>query len=465
MHGIAPFGGTSFLLALACAACPASALPRSEHRAQAERAVEDPLLSRSRLVAELVAEEPRVEAAAFEDGFLVAVPAKRLASLAKGIHRQAGAVVEISALRRDGPWSGRYEFLLERGRALVATITLSPAAPHRISGLHFSAPQEVHDDWGALDAAARALPGRAAIFASRLDAPPKPAAPGDASSVLDKGAGPSRAAGLVDEPLAIGSAFKLWILGALVDEARAGRLSGAEVVRLDPRWKAPPSGRLQDWPDGAPTTLFGLATAMISESDNTATDHLLHVLGRARVEAMLEPMGLASAARNQPLLSSGEMFRIKCGPAEDPPWERLDPAARRARLAAWAASPLPRERLDLGRLSRPTRIDSVEWFASARELARTLDWLRRATATGPAAPLRAILAVNPGLPGVAARHAWCGYKGGSEPGVLCLAFLLEDGRGRWWALVGIHNDPQEPLVEARLLGLVESAARLLAREP
>ncbi|MEY2746034.1 MAG: hypothetical protein RL112_1076, partial [Planctomycetota bacterium] len=61
--------------------------------------------------------------------------------------------------------------------------------------------------------------------------------------------------------------------------------------------------------------------------------------------------------------------------------------------------------------------------------------------------------------------AWCGYKGGSEPGVSCLAFLLEDGRGRWWALVGIHNDSQEPLVEARLMGLVESAARLLAREP
>ena len=38
-----------------------------------------------------------------------------------------------------------------------------------------------------------------------------------------------------------------------------------------------------------------------------------------------------------------------------------------------------------------------------------------------------------------------------------LAFLLEDGRGRWWALVCIHNDPEH--------ALVQSGARLLAREP
>lgn len=460
------FGGTSFLLAMACTPCLAA--PRAQDArpaVDASAVVEDPLHARSRQVAALIAAEPRLEPGAFGADFLAAVPEKRLFSLAKGIHRQGGVVVEVSPLRRDGPWSGRFEFALERGRVLVATLSISPRSPHQIVGLYFSATQALHADWAALDAAARALPGRAALCALLLDAPAAVNAPGALSSSLDTRPESWRSAGLVDEPLAIGSAFKLWILGALVDEVRAKRLSGAEVVRLDRRWKAPPSGRMQDWPDGAPATLFTLATAMVSESDNTATDHLLHALGRGRVEALLEPMGLASASRNLPLLSTGEMFRIKCGPLEERPWEELDQAARRARLEEWAAAPLPGEQLDLSRLSRPLRIDSVEWFASARELARTLDWLRRATEEGPAAPLRAILAVNPGLPAVAARHEWSGFKGGSEPGVLCLAFLLKDGRGRWWALVGIHNDAQALLDEARLTNLVESAARLLARDP
>jgi hypothetical protein len=466
MRPFALIGGSSFLLLVPWQPCRASTSTACAPSAtEARLVVEDALQERARLVAALVAADPRVEADAFSAEFLAAVPEKRLASLAKGIHRQGGAVVEVAPLRRDGPWAGRFEFVLERERALVATLSVSSEAPHRIVGLYFSAPLELHEDWAALDVAARALPGRAALCALRLDGTDEPDAPGGLSSKQDKGAAPRREAGLVDEPLAIGSAFKLWILGALVDEVRAGRLSGAEVARLDPRLKAPPSGRMQDWPDGAPATLHTLAVAMVSESDNTATDHLLHALGRARVEAMLEPMGLASAARNLPLLATGEMFRIKCGPPEQRPWEELDLEGRRARLAGWAAEQPPRAPLDLARLSRPTRIETVEWFASARELARTLDWLRRATEEGPAAGLRAILAVNPGSPAVAARHEWTGFKGGSEPGVLCLAFLLKDGRGRWWALVGVHNDPQEALAEARLADLVASAARLLAREP
>ena len=157
------------------------------------------------------------------------------------------------------------------------------------------------------------------------------------------------------------------------------------------------------------------------------------------------------------------MFRIKCGGDAGPAWEELDLAGRRARLAAWEAAPMPWKDFDVGRLSKPMRIETVEWHASARDLARGLDWLRRRTEAGPAAPLREVLAVNPGLPGVAARFAWCGYKGGSEPGVLALAFLLRDEAGGWWSIVAIQNDPTKNLDESKLHALAESAARLATR--
>ena len=58
-------------------------------------------------------------------------------------------------------------------------------------------------------------------------------------------------------------------------------------------------------------------------------------------------------------------------------------------------------RIDVARFAgNPMRDRRVEWFASANELVRAMDWLRR-NADDTA---RAILAINPGLPGPIARR-------------------------------------------------------------
>lgn len=436
-------------LLLVCAFCALAVFARADEPRP------DPLLARAQAIAALLVEEPQVDASIFGEAFLAALPPKRIASLARDFHKKGGTVVSLRPLRRDGSWSGRFELLLEKKRALVVTLSVSPKEPHQVAGLWFAGPQEVCADAAELAQAAAALPGRTALYAARLDAPA-----GDASSKPDSA---PLCAVEADVPLAVGSAFKLWILGALADDVAEGRRTPADISTLRREWASAPSGRLQEWPAGAPVTLHTLATAMISESDNTATDHLLRLLGRGRVEALLAPMGVAAPERNLPLLSTAEMFRIKCGGDAGPAWEELDLAGRRARLAAWEAAPMSWRDFDVARLSKPTRIETVEWHASARDLARGLDWLRRRTEAGPAAPLREVLAVNPGLPGVAARFAWCGYKGGSEPGVLALAFLLRDEAGDWWSIVAIQNDPAKNLDESKLHALAESAARLATR--
>src|SRR6185436_9794365 len=131
-----------------------------------------------------------------------------------------------------------------------------------------------------------------------------------------------------EQPLAIGSAFKLFILAELNRQIGAGQRHWSDVVTLDRR--SIPSGSLQTWPPGSPMTLHTLAALMISVSDNTAADMLLHTLGRENVERMMTTLGISNAARNLPLLSTLEMTAIKTGPAPAfNAWRQADEAGRR----------------------------------------------------------------------------------------------------------------------------------------
>jgi hypothetical protein len=195
---------------------------------------------------------------------------------------------------------------------------------------------------------------------------------------------------------------------------------------------------------------------MISRSDNSASDTLLAVLGRHRVEALLPELGIAAPALDRPFLATREAFLIKYGdPALLRRWTAADEAGRRALLAGLEGGEvgsIDRSRFTGG----PAAIGEGEWFASPADLVRTLDWLRR---SGDRTALE-LLAINPGLDPVSARDfAYVGYKGGSEPGVLNLSFLLKTRGGRWLAFSATWNDSAKPLDEARFAAL---AARLVA---
>jgi hypothetical protein len=219
-----------------------------------------------------------------------------------------------------------------------------------------------------------------------------------------------------------------------------------------------PSGILQDWPTGAPLTLHSLAALMISRSDNTATDTLLAALGREKVERLLAELGVTAPAGLRPFLSTREAFALKLGPASGLDlWKKADEPGRRALLRGIASAEA--KSFDPARLaSAPLANDVVEWFASPADLVRTLDWLRR---SGDETALK-LLAINPGLdPTLARGFGYFGYKGGSEPGVLSLSFLMRRRGGEWLALSVAWNDPKRPLEETKLAGLVQRLIALL----
>src|SRR3546814_19270934 len=77
---------------------------------------------------------------------------------------------------------------------------------------------------------------------------------------------------------------------------------------------------------------------MVSVSDNSATDILLHALGRDKVEAVLPVVGIKEPAGMRPFLSTLEMFKLKGvdGGALGDQRLELDEKRRRKLLAAQA---------------------------------------------------------------------------------------------------------------------------------
>ena len=284
------------------------------------------------------------------------------------------------------------------------------------------------------------LPGEVSLAAARLEEA------GPANFLTEK----------AERPQAIGSAFKLFVLAELVRQVKAGERRWSDVVPLGT--PSLPSGLVQGWPKGSPMTLHSLAALMISISDNSATDTLLGVLGREKVERLLPELGVRAPERNRPFLSTRDAFVLKMGdPALMARWKAADEAGRRALLPQLERAET--STLDPSRLGgRTAEIGTVEWFASPADLVRTLDWLRR---SGDRTALD-LLAINPGLgPALAKDFAYFGFKGGSEPGVLNLSFLLRARSGRWMAVSATWNNEAAVLDEARFVTLMSRLIGLM----
>jgi beta-lactamase class A len=376
----------------------------------------------------------------FTPNFLSHVPAAQVRDIARQLASQYGAVRGLGRITAQAPQAATFDIEFERATAHV-TMSIEPQPPGRITSLLFTGADMRGDSFDALIAELRALPGQTSVAVARL---------GEGAPALTATIEP-------DRPLAIGSAFKLWILAELGRQIGAGERRWSDVVTLDRR--SMPGGTVFGWPRGAPVTLHTLATLMISQSDNSATDMLLHIAGRENVERMMATIGVRPDPRNRPLLSTLEMAALKTGPAAAlNGWQQADEAGRRQMLATRYAN-VDAAGVDIARFTgNPLAIDSVEWFASAADMVRTMDWLRRnADETA-----KAILAVNPALSAqLRGELRYVGYKGGSEPGVINLTWLVQNRAGAWHVVTGSWNNVAAPVDEARLAGLMTRLIQLL----
>lgn len=275
--------------------------------------------------------------------------------------------------------------------------------------------------------------------------------------------GPKLLAGVnAQERFAVGSSFKLYILGALIDEMNAGRRRMDDTMLLRPDKIGPPHSEMADWPTGSPVTLYTLALKMISVSDNTATDHLHYLLGRRRIEHQMQVMGHSDPAVNRPLLSTREMTMLRDRSQGTPgrAYQKLDEAGRRAFLQSHFSVPPDYQKIDFDTAA----YNLAEWYASPLDMAQALAWIQRETRPDrPAHLMRAILTVDPKLKLDRAVWPFVGFKGGSEEQLLAGNWLLQHANGKWYTFHVYCNSPTKPVKPEQMLPVIEKL--LAAIEP
>jgi hypothetical protein len=327
------------------------------------------------------------------------------------------------------------------GRLLA---TLSVDADGLLSELRFTPYLPAPTSWAEVDASAKALAPRVSLAVERVS---------PAGCTLVHGIDPGTA-----RPL--GSAFKLYVLGALARTISSGKLSWDTPLALNPAWKSLPSGVLQDEPDGTVHTLAQYADYMISISDNTAADHLLHEVGRQEVARQFALWG-NHAAGNDPVLTTRELFALKSRhyPVVAAAYAALPPRLRARALPALDRIP----RSALSGWQQPRMIDKLEWFGSPIGMCRALAGLWNFEDPHVATAM-SITDGGLGLPAAGFSTTW--FKGGSEPGVLTASYLARAADGSLYTASLMLSDPShafdEATAAAQATALLRGALQLAA---
>jgi beta-lactamase class A len=268
----------------------------------------------------------------------------------------------------------------------------------------------------------------------------------------------------------VGAVFKLYVLDALGNAAASGAVRWDQPLTVTEQLKSLPAGELQAAPDGTQTSVLDTAAAMMSLSDNTATDMLINLVGRPAVEATLSSTGMASPALDLPLLTTREIFTLKLSqwPALANRYLTADEPGRQALLSTTVdQAPLPAV-ASAGSWTSPRDINSLEYFASPGDLCRAYADLATLARQPGLAPIGQLLSVNDdglGLDPARWRTTW--FKGGSEPGVLAMAFLASTRTGHSYVVTALAANPAQPINESvatpAMLSAIRGAFTLAAR--
>jgi len=267
-----------------------------------------------------------------------------------------------------------------------------------------------------------------------------------------------------DSKQALGSEFKLYVLWTLINEIMKGNQDWDKKIPIKEAWKSLPSGILQDELPGKQYSLYELAKLMIQISDNTATDHLMHLLGRKNIESYLKPNINSFIKDNLPFLTTYELFLLKLHLAKKiNMFESLNYGEKLAFLQ--------NNRIPIKELSeitdpwlKPRDIESIEWFGSKNDICNVFDKML----TLPKEHKEKVLTIlehDLGDEELSKHYSYVGYKGGSEPGVYERSFLLQLKKSsEWLCLSSGINSSQENINHQDIENIIQPALELLAQK-
>jgi hypothetical protein len=259
-------------------------------------------------------------------------------------------------------------------------------------------------------------------------------------------------------PRPLGSAFKLYVLGALGRAIAEHKASWDEDLAINDAWKSLPSGVLQNEPAGTELPLETYADYMIAISDNTAADHLIHFLGRDAVQAQLFRFGNRNAKPDIPFLTTRELFALRSVnyPSLADSYLADTPAQRAAELNTLDQIPLSQ----IQPWTQPEQINQIEWFASPADICRAYAGLWRENSQPGLSPIGQALSISDAGIGLdRTRYPLVWYKGGSEPGVLTVNYLARAADGKLIVSSVMLANPGSAFSELGVLGTALALAR------
>jgi hypothetical protein len=248
----------------------------------------DPLQSAVRQIADQISHPSSRPPTMYAPTLLDAISEEQLAAIYSSLEQRYGPVLGVTAASPPSPLAG--QFVLEfRDVQITMTLHLEEGGEHRVDGLWFGPARPKLSSLADVAARLAALPGNVSFQLQCLDT------------------GQVLASVHPEKTMAIGSSFKLYLLETLV----RNKVAWDRLVVLQDRYKSLPTGELRTWPAGSPLTVHTLAADMISNSDNTAADHLLALEGRGAVEAILPHLGMANPGLDTPFLNTRELFQMR----------------------------------------------------------------------------------------------------------------------------------------------------------
>ncbi|MEU1730792.1 serine hydrolase [Streptosporangium sp. NPDC020145] len=310
-------------------------------------------------------------------------------------------------------------------------VTLSVDDDGKINSLRVQQPQPLPPgpkNWRELDARMRSVAPNVGFLAAEIDSR------GRCQVVHGVN---------VDKPRPLGSIFKLYVLGAVAEKVRDGKLSWDTELTIKPEWKSPSEGGLWERPDNSKVTVREAAKLMISISDNTAADILIHTVGRRAVEAKVRQWS-DHPKLNIPFLTTRELFLLKGidHPRQARTYLGLSTAKKRKYLRDVVAK---QDGSGMKPWTTPREVDTIEWFGSPRDICRAYVGLSRLNSK----TLNETLSGFDGLGLDAKKWPTVWFKGGSEPGLLDLAYLGRSASGKTYVVTALAYDKRKALPEER----------------
>ena len=280
-----------------------------------------------------------------------------------------------------------------------------------------------------------------------------------------------------EESLAVGSSFKLYILGELGNQIREGRFRSnlpaqkelglwEQPVEIESRFKSIPGGPLLFVPDGAIFTVRYLAEQMIQRSDNTATDHLLFLVGRENVEQRMKLMGHHDPSVNTPLFATREFAVMKLLDTDQQIEIYFSASTdERRKILHNETRNFDALRNVADEQAMPIRIEKLEWFADRFDMCRALVDLYNLGQNPDARAVTEILTLADQLGIDREQFPYVGFKGGSEIGVLAGNWLLVRNDGRRFTMTMAFNNPDKGLAQSAVVETLNAAVDIIYATP